>query len=37
MDGPRDDHTMQSQSERERQIYDITFMWTLKYDANEPI
>ena len=25
-------------SERERQIpYDITYMWNLKYDANEPI
>ena len=25
-------------SERERQIpYEITYMWNLKYDANEPI
>ena len=25
-------------SEREKQIpYDITYMWTLKYDTNEPI
>ena len=25
-------------SERERQIpYDITYMWNLKYDTNEPI
>ena len=36
MDGPRDYHTMRSESERERQIpYDITYMWNLKYDANE--
>ena len=28
MDGPTDDHTKQSQSERERQIpYDITYMF----------
>ena len=27
-----------SNSEKERQIpYDITFMWNLKYDQNEPI
>ena len=31
-------HTQLSQSERERQIpYDISYMWTLKYDTNEPI
>ena len=30
MDGPRDDHTKWSKSERERQIpYDITHMWNL--------
>ena len=30
MDGPRDDHTKWSKSERERQIpYDITYMWNL--------
>ena len=35
MDEPRDDHT---KSERERQItYDITYMWNLKYDTNEPV
>ena len=35
-DGPRDDHTKWSKSERERQIpYDITYMWNLKYDTNE--
>ena len=38
MDGPRDDHTKWSKSERERQIYDTTYMWTLKqYDTNELI
>ena len=27
-----------SESERERQItYDITYMWNIKYDTNEPI
>ena len=36
MDGPRDYHIKQSQ--KERQIpYDITYMWNLKYDTNEPI
>ena len=31
-------HTEWSKSERERQIpYDITYMWNLKYDTNEPI
>ena len=36
MDGPRDTYTKRSQSERERQIkYDIPYMWSLKYDANE--
>ena len=38
MDATRDYHTKQSKSERERQIpYDITYMWTLKYGANESI
>ena len=38
MDGLRDYHTKQSKSEGERQIpYDITYMWNLKYDTNEPI
>ena len=38
MDGPRDYHTKQGKSERERQIpYDITYMWNLKYDTNELI
>ena len=38
MDGPRDYHTKWGKSDRERQIsYDITYMWNLKYDTNEPI
>ena len=38
VDGPRDYHTKQRKSERERQIpYDITYMWNLKYDTNELI
>ena len=38
MDEPRDYHTRQSKSERERQTpYDITHLWNLKYDANEYI
>ena len=36
MGEPRDYHTKQSKSERERQIpYDFTCMWNLKYDRNE--
>ena len=31
MDGPRDDHTKCSKSDRERQIsYDVTYLWSLK-------
>ena len=38
MDRPRDDHTEQSKSQRERQIpYDITYMWNLKYNTSESI
>ena len=38
MDATRDDHTKWSKSEREKQIlYDITYMWNLKYNTNEPI
>ena len=38
MVGPRDYHTKQSKSERERLIpYDTTYMWNLKYDASEHI
>ena len=31
----RDYHTKQGMSERERQIYDVMYMWNLKYDTNE--
>ena len=35
MDATREYNT---KSERERKIpYDITYMWNLKYDTNEPI
>ena len=35
MDGPRDDH---NKSVRERQIYDIAYMWNIKKnDRNELI
>ena len=38
MDTSRDYRTKQSKSERERQIlYDITYVWSLKYDTNEHI
>ena len=38
MNGPRDNQTKWSKSERERQIpYDITYMWTLNYKTNEHI
>ena len=38
MDATRDYHTKWHKSERERQTpYDITYMWNLKYDTNEPI
>ena len=38
MDGPRDDHTKWSKSDRERQApYDITYMWKQKYDTDELI
>lgn len=37
MDATRDSHSKSSQSERERQIYDITFMWNLKYGTKDPI
>ena len=38
MDATRDYHTKWSKSERERQIpYDITYMWNLIYDTNEPV
>ena len=38
IDGPRDDHTKGSKSEKGRQIpHDITYMRNLKYDTNELI
>ena len=38
MDGPRDDDTKWSKSERERQIpYDISYMWNLTDYTNEHI
>ena len=38
MDRLRDDHTKSSDSEREQQVpYDITYMWSLKCNTNEPI
>ena len=30
MDGPGDNHTKWSKSDRERQIYDIAYIWNLK-------
>ena len=36
MDAPRDFHTEWSKSDREREIYDIAYMWKLKRnDKNE--
>ena len=37
MDGPGDCHTEWSKSDRERQIYDTTYMWNLKKATNELI
>ena len=38
MDGNRDSHTKRNKSEREQKmLYDITYMWNLKYGTNEPI
>ena len=38
MDKPTDYHSKQSKSETESQIlYDITYMWNIKYDTNEHI
>ena len=36
MDGPRDSHTKGSKLEKQI-IYDITYIWNLKYDTNEHI
>ena len=35
MDGTKVDLTKWSQKEKDK--YDITYMWNLKYDTNEPI
>ena len=38
MEKPKDCHTEWSKSDREGQIpHDITYMWNLKHDTNEPI
>ena len=37
MDGPRDCYTEWSKSDRERQIYDIAYMWNLKKGTDELI
>ena len=38
MDAARDYHTKWSKPERERRIpHDMTYMWNLNYDTNEPI
>ena len=38
MDATRNYHTKWSKPERERHVpYDMTYMWNLKYDTNEPI
>ena len=38
MNQPRNYHTKQNKSERERQIpCNIAYMWNLKYDTNELI
>ena len=38
MDGPTEYYTKWSKSERERKIScNITYMWNLKYDTNEPV
>ena len=38
MEGPRAYHTKWSKSEKEGKVlYDITYMWNLKYDTTEPI
>ena len=38
MDAAKDFHIKWSKSERERQIpYDITYMWDLKDNTNEPV
>ena len=35
MDGSRDHHTKRNESDAERHIYDVSYVWSLKYDPNE--
>ena len=35
MDATRDYHTKQKVSQKEKDKYDITYMWNLKYDTDE--
>ena len=35
--GPTEYHTKWSKSDREKQIYDTTYMWNLKSNTNEYI
>ena len=37
VDGPREYYTKWSKSDRERQIYDVTYMWNLKNNTNKSI
>ena len=37
MYGPRDYHTVWGKSDRERQLYDITYMWINKNDTKDLI
>ena len=37
-DGPREHHTKESKSDRERYVpYDITYMWNLKNNTNKSV
>ena len=37
MDGPSNYHTKSSKPDRERQIYDVTYMYMVKHGTNESI
>ena len=37
MNATRDYHAKWSKKEKKQITYDITYMWILKYDTNEPI
>ena len=37
MNATRDYHAKWSEKEKKQIPYDITYMWILKYDTNEPI